>query len=79
MLQRPLITMESPEYGGAKGAAMTAAVSIGWYRSLDVASAMAREGVSVEPQRSRREWADQRYGELVSFWRSTTRWHRQRA
>jgi xylulokinase len=79
MLQRPLITMESPEYGGAKGAAMTAAVTIGWYRSLDVASAMAREGVSVEPQRSRREWADQRYGELVSFWRSTTRWHRRRA
>jgi xylulokinase len=79
MLQRPLLTMDSPEFGGAKGAAMTAAVSVGWYRSLDDASAMARTGVAVDPQRSRSAWADQRYGELVSFWRSTRRWHRERA
>jgi xylulokinase len=78
MLQRPLLTMEAPEFGGAKGAAMTAAVSVGWYRSLDDASAMARSGVAVEPQRSRKAWADQRYGELISFWRSTRRWHRNR-
>jgi xylulokinase len=78
MLQRPLITMDTPEHAGAKGAAMTAAVSIGWYASLDEASAMARQDVIVEPQRNRGEWAEQRFGELESFWRSTRRWHRER-
>ena len=79
MLQRPLHAIDSPAYGGARGAAMTAAVAAGWYRSLDDAARMAKAGSTVEPQRARRGWADERYGELVAFWRATRRWHRERA
>lgn len=79
MLQRPLEVVEAPQYGGARGAAMTAALAAGWYRSVDDAAAMARIGATVEPQHALRGWADARYGELVSYWRSTRRWHNARA
>ena len=79
MLQRPLQAIESPEYGGALGAAMTAAVALGWYGSLDEAGAMARGGDMIEPRGERRAWADARYGELTAYWRATRRWHRDRA
>ncbi len=78
MLQRPLRVGDQPALGGARGAAMTAAVAAGWFRDLDEAGAMARLGDEIEPDRARRAWADERYGELRALWRATRRWHRKR-
>jgi xylulokinase len=71
MLQRPLRVASEPALGAARGAAMTAAVTAGWFRDLDAAGAMARMGIAIEPDRARRAWADERYGELRQLSRRT--------
>lgn len=65
MLQQPLQLMEAPAFSGARGAAMTAASTAGWFATLEEAAAMARPGPLLEPARAPREWAEDRYQELL--------------
>jgi xylulokinase len=65
VLRRPLQVLEAPEYAGARGAAMTAAVVCGWYQKLEETAAMARHGDTTEPNPARAAWADERYAQLV--------------
>jgi xylulokinase len=67
VLARPLQLVESPEYAGPRGAAMTAAVACGWFATLDEAATIARYGETVEPNPARRTWADDHYARLVEY------------
>jgi len=68
--------IRDPALGSARGAAMTAARVAGWYDKLDAAARMSSVGVVVEPDVARKTWADERYNQLVDYWRATRRWHR---
>lgn len=65
VLGRPLRIVASPEYAGARGAAMTAAVACGLFAGLDEAATIARYARRVEPNAARRAWADEAYARFV--------------
>ena len=79
MLQRPLRVVDEPALGGARGAAMTAAVAGGWFAGLAEAAPMARLGGQVEPDPARRSWAEARYGQLRELARSQRKGRKRHA
>jgi len=75
-LQRPLQVVENPAWAGSRGAAMTAALACGWFDSFAAANRLVRLGPVIKPDPAVKAWSEQRYRQLVAFWRATRRWHR---
>lgn len=61
LLQRPLEVVEAPALGGARGAAMTAAVAAGWFADLETATAMSRVARRFEPDPAQAVYYETRF------------------
>ncbi len=69
VLQRPLEVMAEPELGGARGAAMTAAVAAGWFDNLEDAVGLTRIGNSVSPEVGMARHYDERFRRFLQHYR----------
>jgi xylulokinase len=76
VLQRPLETVRAPELGGALGAAMTAAVAVGWFAGLEAAMEMARVGQRYEPDVGLEAHYQARFDRFLAHLGRTRKWHR---
>lgn len=69
VLQRPIEPVEAPVLGGARGAAMAAAVAAGWFPDLSSASCMARAARSVSPDPVLASLYAERFGRFTAAYR----------
>jgi xylulokinase len=76
VLQRPIERMAAPEFGGALGAAMTAAVAAGLYPGLAEAGAMACVDRRFEPDPRLASLYAERFARFVAAYRRLRPWYR---
>lgn len=76
VLQRPVEVIEAPEFGGARGAAMIAAVTAGWHADLERAAAMHRLGPRFEPDEARTAHYQARFRRFRAYCKDMRRWRR---
>lgn len=69
VLQRPIEPVEASVLGGARGAAMTAAVAAGWFEDLASASRMARAERSILPDAGLPPLYAERFGRFLTAYR----------
>lgn len=74
VLGHPVAVMAEGEWGGARGAALTAAVACGWHDSAEQAAGELRIARTVEPDPRRAAWADERHAAFVAAHRATRGW-----
>ena len=76
VLGREVEVGAAPEQCGTRGAAMTAAVAVGWYPNLDAAAAMAKPGRVFAPNAAVAALYDIRFRRFASFYSRVRGWYR---
>ena len=77
VFQRPVEQLEQPALGGCRGAAMTAAVSIGWYPNLQAATAMCRVRRRFAHDPNLGTLYANRYHALTAHYRHNRHWYQR--
>ena len=78
-LQRPLLRMAEPRYGGVLGAAMVASVTAGLHPDLESALAMARTEREFAPERGLHPQVERRFALFKDYQRRLRPWQRRLA
>jgi xylulokinase len=76
VLQRPIELVEGNDLAGARGAAITAAIAVGWYDDIETASAMTRITKTYAPDPALKEHYDTRYHRFVRSYPRLKPWYR---
>lgn len=76
VLQRPIEQVFQPEFGGCRGAAMTAAVGAGWFENLEAATIMVKVKKTFEPDKNLAELYDEKFGAFVKNYQSIHGWYK---
>ena len=79
VLQRPIEVMDSPAFGGARGAAMVAAVTAGWCPDLIASSEMARTAAVYAPDPAQAAHYEARFGRFAASYKRLSPWYRSGA
>ncbi len=75
VLNHPIMQMEMPHLGGARGAAMTASVALKWYPSLDEAAKTAKSGQIYYPNQSLVEFYNERFKMFTDYYKRNKVWY----
>ena len=77
ILQCPIKQMDLPHLGGVRGVAMTAGISLGWYKSFQEATSTARVKQVYYPDHSLAGLYNERYQMFLEFYKRNTPWHKK--
>jgi xylulokinase len=75
VLGRPLERIETPSLAGARGSAMVAAVTCGWYKDLAAASVMIRTERSFAPDSRMAPYYAERFERFRAGYRALRPWY----
>ncbi len=77
VLQRPIELVADPDLGGARGAAMTAAIAAGWYDNFASAAAMTKIARHYSPDRAMADYYAARFVRFAESYKRLRPWYRR--
>ncbi|HFE39019.1 MAG TPA: xylulose kinase [Gammaproteobacteria bacterium] len=77
VLQRPIERVFLPAFGGCRGAAMAAAVGVGWYRDLEDATAMVQVQQTFYPDEALAALYNKKFDAFVKHYQCIHPWYKR--
>lgn len=77
IIQCPIKQMDLPHLGGTRGVAMTAGISLGWYKSFQDAASTARVKQVYYPDHSLAALYNERYQMFLEFYKRNIPWYKK--